>query len=358
LPTIGDNSVVPALETLGWDADWDAAFEPYRASGVVPGRVAVPYGSAYDVLTSDEEVRARVPGSMRHEAASASDLPVVGDWVALELGDHGEATIRSVLPRRTKFSRRAAHDPGSDVAREQVVAANVDVVFITASLADRPNPRVLERYLTLALESGARPVILLTKADRERDPEAVAVEIGAVGGDVPVHAVSSRSGLGLDQVQVYLKAGVTAALLGPSGAGKSTLVNTLAGEELLATGSARADGSGRHTTTRRELVVLPGGGLIVDNPGMRELHLWLADEGLAEAFEDIAELAAQCRFADCRHEEEPGCAVRAALADGRLTPERWQGYRELQRELAELEQRLAQRERSRARRRRPGAGGS
>ncbi len=349
---------MPDLETLGWDADWDSTFGPYRASGAVPGRVAVPYGTAYDVLMADGEVRALVPGSMRHEAATAADLPVVGDWVALDLGDPGEATIRGVLPRRTKFSRRAAHDPGSDVAREQVVAANIDVVFITASLADDPNPRVLERYLTLALESGAKPVILLTKADRESDPEAVAAEIAEIGGEVPVHAVSSRSGLGLDAVRSYLKPGVTAALLGPSGAGKSTLVNTLVGEEVLATGSARRDGSGRHTTTRRELVVLPDGGLVVDNPGMRELHLWLADEGLAEAFEDIAELAAKCRFSDCRHEEEPGCAVRAALADGSLAPERWQGYRELQRELAELEQRLARRDRSRARRRRPGAGAS
>jgi ribosome biogenesis GTPase / thiamine phosphate phosphatase len=353
---MGHNASVLELQTLGWDAAWDAAFEPHAAAGLVPGRVAVQHRGAYDVLTEAGEIRAQVLSRMRHEAASPAELPVVGDWVALDLG--GEATIRAVLPRRTKFSRRAAHDPGSEGPREQVVAANVDVVFITASLADELNPRVLERYLTLALESGAKPVILLTKADRETDPEAVAAEIAEVGGEVPVHAVSSRSSLGLDAVRSYLKPGVTAALLGPSGVGKSTLVNTLAGEELLATRSVREDGSGRHTTTRRELVVLPDGGLVVDNPGMRELHLWLADEGLAEAFDDIAALAAQCRFSDCRHEGEPGCAVQAALADGRLAPERWRSYRELQRELAELEERLARRERSRARRRRPGAGAS
>ncbi len=335
------------LETLGWDAAWDAVFEPYRARGLEPGRVAVQHRGAYDVLTADGEVRARVSGRLRHEAAPA-DLPVVGDWVALESGAN-RPTIQGVLPRRTKFSRL-------NVTREQVVAANVDVVFIVASLSERLDPSVLERYLALAWESGARPVILLTKADLERDSEAMAAEVAGVGGEVPVHAVSARSGLGLDAVRSYLPPGVTGALLGPSGVGKSTLVNTLVGEDdLLATATVRDDGSGRHTTTRRQLVLLPGGGLVVDNPGMREVHLWLAEDGLGEAFEDIVELAAECRFSDCRHETEPGCGIQAALADGRLAPERWRSYRELHRELAELEERLARRERSRARRR-PDAG--
>ena len=355
---VGDNARVLELEALGWDDAWNAAFEPHRAAGLVPGRIAVQHRGAYDVLTEAGDVRARVQSRLRHEAASPADLPVVGDWVALEPGERPSATISAVLPRRTKFSRRAAHDPGSEAAREQVVAANVDVVFITASLSDDLNARVLERYLTLAFESGARPVILLTKADIERDPEAVAAELAEIGGEVPVHAISSRTGLGLGAVRAHLAPGVTGALLGPSGVGKSTLVNTLAGEELLATRSVREDGSGRHTTTRRELVLLPGGGLIVDNPGMRELHLWLADEGLEDAFEDIAALAVQCRFSDCRHSGEPGCAVQAAADSGRLAPERWRSYRELQRELAELEERLARRKRSRARRRRPGAGAS
>jgi ribosome biogenesis GTPase len=199
-------------------------------------------------------------------------------------------------------------------------------------------------------------VILLTKGDLDPSPDAVAAEVEAIGGAVPVHVVSARTGLGLDDVMSHVPAGVTGALLGPSGVGKSTLVNALVGEERLATGSVAEDGSGRHTTTRRELVLLPGGGIVVDNPGMRELHLWVADDGLEDAFEDIAELAAGCRFSDCRHEGEPGCAIEAALADGRLDPERWQSYRELQRELAELEERLERRERSRARRGRPGAG--
>ncbi len=303
-------------------------------------------------------MRARVPGRLRHEA-SPPDLPAVGDWVAVAENrrDATIQTILAVLPRRTKISRLAAHDPASDLKREQVVAANVDVVFITASLADDLDHRLLERYLALAWESGAQPVILLTKADLESDPDAIASEVSSVGGEVPVHAVSARSTLGLDAVRSYLGTGVTGALLGPSGAGKSTLVNTLAGEDILPTRSLREDGAGRHTTTRRQLISLPGGGLVVDNPGMRELQLWLAEDGLAEAFQDIAELEAECRFTDCRHETEPGCAVQAALADGRLAPARWRHYRELEQELAELEERLARRERARARRRRPEDGG-
>ena len=354
---VGDNAGVPELEALGWDASWEAAFEPHRRAGLAPGRVAVPHRGAYDVFTGEGEVRARLPGRARRTASSAAELPVVGDWVALEPGEN-DATIRDVLPRRTRFSRRTSPDPAVEAGVEQVVAANVDVVFVVASLAEAPSPRLLERYLTLAWESGARPVILLTKADLEHDPEAAAAAIAEIGGEVPVHAVSVRTGLGLDEVRSHLRPGVTGALVGPSGVGKSTLVNTLAGEERLRTAAVREDGSGRHTTTRRELVVLPEGGLIVDNPGMREVHLWLADEGLDEAFEDVVEFGAECRFSDCTHETEPGCAVQAAIADGRLAPERLASYRGLRRELAELEDRLAGRGRSRARRRRPSAGAS
>jgi ribosome biogenesis GTPase len=342
------------LETFGWDAEWERAFEPQRAQNLVPGRIVVPHRGAYDVITESGEVRARASGRLRHEAATPAELPAVGDWVAIEPGSPG--TIHAVLPRRTKFSRRATADTGTEAAREQVVAANVDVVFVVASLGEDIDSHLLERYLTLAWESGARPVILLTKADLAGDPEAVADEASTIGGQVPVVVVSNRTGLGLDAVSSHLPPGVTGALLGPSGVGKSTLVNALAGEKLLATASVREDGSGRHTTTHRQLVPLPGAGLLVDNPGMRELPLWLAEEGLGEAFPDIAELESQCRFADCHHETEPGCAVQEALADGRLAPERWQRYRDLQGELAELEEKLARRKRSRARRGRPGAG--
>ena len=345
------------LEALGWDDTWEAAYAPHRGPGAVAARVSAPHrGGAYDVLTEDAEVRVRLPGRTRRSAPA--DVPVVGDWVAVDLERAAVPTIAAVLPRRTKLSRRAAHDPGSDVAQEQVVAANVDVVFVTASLADDLSPRLLERYLTLAWESGARPAILLLKADLEPDPARIAGDLAEIAGRVPIAVVSTRTGLGLDQVRSLLAPGTTGALIGPSGVGKSTLVNTLVGEEVLETGEVAVDGTGRHTTTRRQLVLLPGGGIVVDNPGIRELHLWLADEGLDEAFSDVVELASQCRFADCRHETEPGCAVQAALASGALSPERWASYRELERELAELEERLARRERSRARRGRPSAGTS
>ena len=345
---------MPDLEILGWDDAWSAAFGPYREQGLEPGRVVAPHRRGYDVLTAAGEVRARVAGRLRREA-EPTDLPAVGDWVALD----AKNVIVAVLPRRSKFSRRAAQDAASDSLREQVVAANVDVVFITMPLGQELDRRLLERYVTLALESGATPVILLTKADLEPDAAAAAAGIAEAKAAARIEVVSARTGSGLEAIRATLSPGVTGVLLGPSGAGKSTLVNALVGDdELLVTGEVRADGAGRHTTTRRQLVLLPGAGLVIDNPGMREVHLWLADDGLAEAFADVVELAAYCRFPDCSHETEPGCAVREGIDDGTLAAERWESYRALERELAELGERLERRERSRARRRRPGTGAS
>ena len=323
------------LTTLGWDERLSEAFEQYRPAGLVPGRVAVQHRGAWDVLTELGELRVDAAGRLRHDATSVAELPVVGDWVAIATRPDGGGTIQAVLPRRTRVSRKTAWQ----ATEEQVLVANVDVIFLVTSVNEDLNLRRLERYLTLAWESGAQPVFVLTKADLLPDvgPAAAAVESVAFG--VPVVPVSSVTGEGVDRVRGFLPPGVTGAFIGSSGVGKSTLVNSLAGEELLETREIRADGRGRHTTVRRELIVLPEGGLIVDTPGMRELQLWDANEGLEEAFEDVTSLFPRCRFSDCRHENEPGCAVRAALADGTLPRERWESYLSLERELQHLERR-------------------
>jgi ribosome biogenesis GTPase len=338
------------LIQLGWDAERQQQFEHHAAAGLIPGRVSVQHRGAYDVLCEAGERRCEVPRRLVREAEGAADLPAVGDWVAVEATEPGRGTIHAVLARRSKFSRLAAHDPSSETTEEQVVAANVDVVFLVTSLNDDLNLRRLERYLTLAWESGARPVVLLTKSDLVEDPAPMLAEVAEIAMGVAVHAVSVPTGDGLDDVLDELAPGTTAALLGSSGVGKSTLVNALVGEELLETREIRSDGKGRHTTTRRELVPLPGGGLVIDTPGMRELQLWVADHGLEEAFDDVTSLFAECRFRDCAHESEPGCAVKAALENGRLSPERWESYGKLQRELEMLERRLDKRAQAEERR--------
>lgn len=336
------------LTALGWDETRAEQFEPHARAGLLPGRVAVQHRGAYDVLTELGELRCDVAGRLYDESASPADLPAVGDWVAVAARPGEQSgTVQAVLPRRTKFSRKTAWQ----AAEEQVLAANVDVVLIVTSLNEDLNLRRLERYLTLAWESGARPVFVLTKSDLAEDVEEAVREVESIAFGVPVVPLSSVTGEGLDALRTHLGPGVTAALLGSSGVGKSTLVNTLAGEELLATREIRDDGRGRHTTTRRELIQLPDGSLVIDTPGMREIQLWVADEGLEEAFEDVTELFARCRFSDCSHDSEPGCAVKEALADGTLSAERWESYLKLQRELAHLERRLDKRAASEERKR-------
>ncbi len=306
------------LGALGWSAELAESLQ----QGLVPGRVAVVHRGGYLVYAADGERRVRLPGRARHAGLDVA----VGDWVALD----GEL-IRDVLPRRSAIARQAA---GRETER-QLLAANVDIAFVVTSFGPDLEPRRLERYLTAVWESGVTPVVLLTKADLEPDVASVLLEVESVAVGVDVHAVSAVDGRGLDIVESCVRPGVTAVLLGSSGVGKSTLVNRLAGEELLRTKEVRADdGRGRHTTTHRELIVLPGGGLIIDTPGLRELQLWDAGGGgFEDAFADVEELAGECRFNDCSHTREPGCAVLAAVDEGSLPLDRLRSYRKLQREL-------------------------
>jgi len=338
-----------ALEDLGWSDRLRAHFKAHAAGGLVPARVAVQHRGAYLLFSELGELRATVAGRLEHDAAGAGDLPAVGDWVAVATrAEEGTATIQAVLPRHTKFSRKVA----LTASEEQVLAANVDTVFLVTSLNEDLNLRRLERYLALAWESGAQPVVILTKSDLCGDVALRVLEVEAVAFGVPVQPISTVTGEGLELVRSYLVHGETVALLGSSGVGKSTLVNTLAGEVLLAVREIReSDGEGRHTTSHRQLVLLPEGGLVLDTPGMRELQLWESSDGVGEAFVDIEELAAQCRFSDCAHRTEPGCAVQAALENGTLLLGRWTSYKKLQAELAHLERRLDKRLQSEERKR-------
>jgi ribosome biogenesis GTPase / thiamine phosphate phosphatase len=338
-----------ALQHLGWTDGHTTEFEPHAVEGYLPARVAAQHRGAYILYSELGELRADLAGRLAHEAAGPGDLPAVGDWVAIAARpEEGAATIHAVFARRTKFSRKVT----LRAAEEQVLAANVDAVFLLMSLNEDFNLRRLERYIATAWESGAAPVIVLTKTDLAPDYALRVLEVEAIAFGVPVHAISNLTGDGLELVRAHLAPGRTIALLGSSGVGKSTLVNTLAGEELLATQPIReGDGEGRHTTTHRQLVLLPGGGLVLDTPGMRELQLWDSADGVSETFSDVEDLAAQCRFTDCAHKTEPGCAVQAAIADGTLPFARWDSYKKLQRELAHLERRLDKRLQSEERKR-------
>jgi ribosome biogenesis GTPase / thiamine phosphate phosphatase len=329
------------LNDLGWDDGFAAALQPH--DNCIPARVSAQHRGEYDVLTEAGELRAHVAGRLRHDASSGADLPAVGEWVALR-----DETIHAVLPRRSAFLRKVAWSQ----TEAQVLAANVDTVFVVTGLDDDFNPRRLERYLTLAWESGASPAVVLTKADLCDDPLAMLLEAEQVALGVPAHVVSNVTGEGLDELATHLEPAKTVALLGSSGVGKSSLVNRLLDDEVQATKELAEDGTGRHTTTARQLFRLPGGAMLVDTPGLREVQLWDADDGINEAFADVDELAADCRFNDCAHRREPGCAVQAAIDEGRLPRERLQSYRALQRELKRLAMKQDARLRSEERKKR------
>ena len=288
----------------------------------------------YRVITPDAERLARVAGRLRHDAAHRADFPAVGDWVVLEAGDAGsDARIRAVLPRATHFSRRAAGNP----TEEQVLAANIDVVFLVSGLDHDFNPRRIERYLVTAWDSGAAPVIVLNKADLVADPATFVAEVEAVAPDVPVLAVSARAPASVAALRQHLGHGRTAALLGSSGVGKSSIANALIGDEVLAHARSARVGQPRASHDDGPAAgAVPGGGILIDTPGMRELQLWESAETVAGAFSDIDGLAVGCRFRDCRHATEPGCAVIAAAAAGALPAARLESFRKLQGEQAFL----------------------
>ncbi len=322
------------LASLGFDAAFARSFSPHLEAGLAPARVLEQQRGLYRVATEDADLLAEVSGRFRHQGVLSPDgvdLPAVGDWVALDRVTGGDrAVVHAVLPRRTVLARKAA---GSRSAA-QVLAANVDVACLATAAAGDWNPRRLERYLALAWDAGLDPVVVVTKADLAADADALRGEVEAVAIGVPVVVASAVTGLGLEALAGHLPAGRTGILIGSSGVGKSTLVNRLLGREEQETRGLRArDGRGVHTTTARRLLPLPWGGLLVDTPGMREVSL-LDEEGVDEAFSDVTALAASCRFRDCGHDTEPGCAVRAALEAGTLAPERLAAWNGLRREAA------------------------
>jgi ribosome biogenesis GTPase len=322
-----------AIQALGWDAAWGEAFAPFAARGHRPARVVAVHRETSIVRDGAGDRPAPVSGSFRFEALAASDFPTVGDWVALDNG----GVIAAVLPRRSVFKRMAA-DASRRVAGlddEQIMASNVDVALLVAGLDNDFSLRRIERYLAVAWSSAVTPIVVLNKSDLADDVDGRLIAVEAIAPGVATVAVSAWTGDGLDGLRRHLKAGTTAAILGSSGVGKSTLVNALLGEDRQKTAEVReSDSRGRHTTTHRELFELPGGALLVDTPGIRALEVLGAEEGVESSFDDVADIAASCRFSNCRHDGEPGCAVRLALDDGRLTEERLASHRKLEREVA------------------------
>ena len=333
------------LNDLGWDARWAEAFAPYREKGFAPGRIAVRHKGQYEVLTEEGQVVGRIKGYLRHTAESLAELPVVGDWVALSKREHDPNwRIQEVLPRRSRLSRKVA----GVRTREQVLATNVTTVFIVMGLTEDYNLRRLERYMVLVEDCGARSVVILNKADLVAE-ERIAKELEfarQAAPDAPVHVTSATEGRGIDDLRPYLGEGETVVFIGSSGAGKSTIINRLLGSERQRVAEVRvADGRGRHTTTQREIILFPDGGVLIDSPGLREVQLWVTEEiGIDEVFPEIAELADQCQFRDCDHESEPGCAVRDAIESGRLDGARLRSYHQLRAELKKVAERRGEME--------------
>lgn len=330
--------MIKNLNEIGLTDDIKNSFEEYQDKGFKLGRIALEHKHMYRVWMEDGEYLCTLSGRLAFDAMTREDLPAVGDWVAVKASP-GEmkGAIHHILPRKSKFSRKSA----GTVTEEQIVAANVDTIFIVNSLNDDLNLRRIERYLLLSWESGANPVIILSKADLTTELDEKMKQVSAIALGVPVIAMSVLNEIGTAELQSHLAPGKTVALIGSSGVGKSSLVNHLTGYQKQSVQEIRVtDDKGKHTTTHREMVLLPGGAILIDTPGMREVQLWQSDEGMSESFADVEAAAEACRFRDCQHNNEPGCAVRAAIDEGRLDEDRFNSYRKLLKELAYIDRKV------------------
>ena len=333
------------LRDLGWNDELKTAFAPYQAKGWVPARLIRETPINYGAFLGDgDEIDVILCGRVWHEATCDADLPAVGDWVALELGNENQDhVIRGVLPRRTCFSRKM---PGNS-SEAQVIGANVDIVAVVTDAGPDFNLRRMERYFSLIGKSGAKALVLVNKSDlfpKEQNQRA-ADEIAALWDEADVHVTSALKGEGLKVLKKYLKKGITMCVVGSSGVGKSTLVNQLYGEEWQWTGEVNeTTGKGRHTTTSRELVPLDSGGMLIDNPGMREIQMWTDEATLRDSFADVDALTADCKFANCSHKNDAGCAIRAAVESGKLESARYENYLNLETEIGALQKRSKKRQ--------------
>jgi ribosome biogenesis GTPase len=342
------------LKQYGWNDFFAEQFSPFSNDGFSAGRVAIEHKSQYILYTEFGELTAEISGKMYFNSESKGDFPAVGDWVVIRpFLDENKAIIEHVLPRQSKFSRKSA----GAKTEEQIAASNVDTVFIMSSLNQDINLRRIERYLTLAWDSEVLPVIILSKADvynvtrntvssspngvrTYKTLDEVIAEVEGISFNSKIHVISASENTGLEQLSQYFAGNKTIAVLGSSGVGKSTLINSLSGRaKMKVSDIGLYKDKGRHTTTHRELILLPSGGLIIDTPGMRELQMWEGSEGVAETFQDIEKFIGLCRFSDCKHDTEPGCAIKSAIESGEIDEDRYNSYLKLQREVSYFERR-------------------